>query len=133
VTIGLATACLPGVAGGERGRHLIGVVDEDRRAVLAADVPALAVAGGWVVDVPERVEQLGVADLARIERHLDRLGMTGIAGAHVAVVGVRGGAAAVANASGAHALDLAKARLHPPETAGGEGGDLRAAACVAER
>ena len=54
-----------------------GRVGEDRRAVLGADVPALAVHLGRVVEAPEPVDELAVGDLVRVERDLDRLGVAG--------------------------------------------------------
>src|SRR5271154_6361483 len=65
---------------GERGCRsglLLGVVEEDGRPVLIAEVEALAVSCGGVVDTPERLEKLGVADHGGIEPHLDRFGMSG--------------------------------------------------------
>src|SRR5215475_6995994 len=58
---------LLGVACGDRGFLLGSVVEEDRRTVLAAEVEALAVAGGRIVDPPERLKQLLVADLGRVD------------------------------------------------------------------
>src|SRR5215469_16074534 len=88
---------------------------EDRRAVLAAEVEALAVAGGGIVDPPERLEQLPVADLGRVKPHLDRLG-----GADV----VRDMAAGVAHRSLQHPMDLAEGRLHTPKASRRECGAL---------
>src|SRR6202011_382961 len=87
--------CLGGVAGLNRGGLLGLVVEEDGRAVLAAEVETLTVAGRRVVDVPERLEQFGVADLGRVEPHLDRLGVTGAVPADLPVVRVGGMAAGV--------------------------------------
>src|SRR5215469_9949205 len=70
---------LLGVARCDRGFLLPGVVIEDRRAVLAADVETLPVAGGRIVQPPERLEQLGVTDLGGVEPHLDRFGVAGAA------------------------------------------------------
>jgi len=58
---------------------------EDRRAVLAAEIQALAVAGGRIVDPPERLQQLRVTGLVRVEPHLDRLRVAGAAPADPAV------------------------------------------------
>ena len=69
---------------------------EDRRAVLAAQVEALAVAGSRIVDPPERLEQLRVADLGRVEPYLNRLGMAGAVPADPFVAGVGDVAAGVA-------------------------------------
>src|ERR1700677_4455877 len=50
---------------------------KDRRAVLAAEIEALPVAGSRIVDPPERLEQLRVADLGRVEPDLDLLRVSG--------------------------------------------------------
>src|SRR5258708_22153109 len=97
---------------------------EDRRAVLAADVEALAVAGGRIVDSPERLEQLRVADLGRVEPYLDRLGVAGAVPADPFVAGVGDVAAGVAHSSLQHPVDLAEGRLHTPEASCGECGAL---------
>src|SRR5882724_7260894 len=70
---------------------------EDRRAVLAAEVEALAVAGGRIADPPERLEQLRVTDLGRVEPHLGCLGVAGAVPAHPFVAGVGDVAAGVAH------------------------------------
>src|SRR6267154_1542854 len=93
---------------------------EDRRAVLAAEVEALAVAGGRIVDPPEHLEQFRVADLGRIEPHLDRLGVAGAVPADPLVGGVRDVAAGVAGSSLQHPVDLAEGRLDTPEASRGE-------------
>src|SRR5690348_2541082 len=97
---------------------------EDLRAVLAAEVEALAVARGRIVDLPERLEQLRVADLSRVEPHLDRLGVAGPVPADPLVAGVGDVAAGVAHGSLQHPVDLAEGRLHTPEASCGECGAL---------
>src|SRR5919197_4190908 len=62
---------------GERLLLLLRRVEEDRGAVLAADVRALAVPLSGVVRAPEEVEQLLVGDDRRIELDLHRLGVAG--------------------------------------------------------
>src|SRR5881394_4059544 len=86
---------------------------EDRRAVLAAEVEALAVAGGRIVDPPERLEQLGVADLGRVEPHLDRLGVAGATPADPFVAGVGDVAAGVARSGLQHPWIWRKAASVP--------------------
>src|SRR5215470_1037683 len=93
---------------------------EDRRTVLAAEVPALAVAGGWVVDSPERLQQLGVTDPRRVEPHLDRLGVAGAAPADPPVRGVRDVPAGVADSGLHYPLNLAESRLHAPKAPRGK-------------
>src|SRR5580700_3476983 len=97
---------------------------EDRRAVLAAEIEALAVAGGRIVDPPERLEQLRVADLGRVEPDLDRLGVAGAVPADPLVGRVRDVPAGVARSSLQHPVDLAEGRLHTPEASRGESGAL---------
>src|ERR1700744_228485 len=111
---------LGGIAGLDRGGLLGLVVEEDGRAVLAAQVEPLAVAGGRVVDVPERLEQLGVADLRRVEPHLARLGVAGAVPANLPVGRVRGVPAGVADCGPQHPGYLPERRLDAPETAGRE-------------
>src|SRR6516225_957710 len=93
---------------------------EDRRAVLAAEVEALAVAGGRIVDLPERLEQLRVADLGRVEPHLDRFGVAGAAPADPLIAGVGHVPAGVADSGCQHPVDLAEGRLDAPEASCGE-------------
>ncbi len=56
---------------------LLGRVEEDHRAVLVADVGALAVDLGRVVHLPEGLEQGLVGDSGRVVLHLHHLGVTG--------------------------------------------------------
>src|SRR2546428_3460241 len=63
---------------------LLVVVIENRRAVLRADVVVLAVHRRGGLHAGEAAEQLLVAELHRIEGHLDGLGVPGAARAHVA-------------------------------------------------
>src|SRR5215471_21861477 len=111
---------LLGIARYDRGFLLASVMVEDRRAVLAAEIEALAVAGGRIVDPPERLEQLLVADLGRVEPHLDRLGVAGAVPADLPVAGARDVAAGVTDSGPQHPMDLAEGRLHTPEASRGE-------------
>src|SRR5215475_670088 len=122
---------LLGVACGDRGFLLGSVVEEDRRTVLAAEVEALAVAGGRIVDPPERLKQLLVADLGRVEPHLHCLGVAGAVPADLLVTGVWHMPAGVANRGLQHPVDLTEGRLDAPEASCGKGralGPLRAVA-----
>src|SRR4051812_9504624 len=56
-----------------RRRLLLGRVEEDRRAVLRADVESLAIPRTRVVLAPEDVEDILVGDDGRVEGDLDRL------------------------------------------------------------
>src|SRR5215831_20246896 len=111
---------LLGIARCDRGFLLARVMVEDRRAVLAAEIEALAVAGGRIVDPPEHLKQLRVADLGRVEPHLDRLGVPGAVPADPSVARVRDVAAGVADSGLQYSVDLAEGRLHTPEASRGE-------------
>src|SRR5207244_433591 len=65
------------------GVLLLGVVDEDGRAVLVADVGPLAVELGGIVTGPEDVEQLLVGDPLGVVVDLERLGVARLVRAHV--------------------------------------------------
>ena len=69
----------------------------ERRAVLGADIVALAHALGRVMSLPERPEQLVVGDLARVVGDEDDLGVAGTAGARLLIGRVGRRAAGVAD------------------------------------
>src|SRR5690606_23801250 len=99
------------------------VQGEDRRAVLAADVIALAVLLGRVVrHRQEDLQQLPVADLPGPVTDADGLGMAGTAGADRLVVGGVGAAAGVTRQHLGHAGQAAEHRLGAPEAAAGQYG-----------
>src|SRR2546423_11014039 len=102
----------------ERRLLLFGIVEEDHRAVLVADVPALTVELGRVVLAPEDVEQLLVGDLLRVVGDLDDLGMAGRVRADVLVGRVLERAALVTGFGLRDAVELAERRLDAPEAAG---------------
>ena len=103
--------------GRDRRLLLLGRVEVDRRAVLAADVRPLPVPLRGVVRAPEEVEQLVVGDLLGVVLDLDRLGVAGRVGADVVVGGVVGVPAGVADAGAGDAGDLPERRLDAPEAA----------------
>ena len=107
-----------------RDLELLGRVGEDRGAVLAADVPALAVHLGRVVQAPEPVDELAVRDLGRIEGDFDRLGVAGGAAADRLVVGLVHVPAGVADLDVGDAGRVAEVDLDAPEAARGERGGL---------
>src|SRR3546814_12936216 len=92
----------------------------DCRAVGQADVVALAVLRGGIVDLEEELQDPPVADLLGIEDDLDALGM----GAVVAVGRVRHVAAGIADAGRDDAGQLADQVLHAPEAATGQNSSL---------
>jgi hypothetical protein len=86
---------------------------EDRGAIAAAHVVALAIAGARVVDLEEELENLPIAHAGRIEDDLHCFGMP----AMVAVRSVASGAAGVPHARRQNAVVAAQEVLHAPETA----------------
>lgn len=72
-----------------RNLFLLGVVEEDAAAVLAARVGPLAVVCRRVVHFVEELEQRAVADLFWVVHHLQRLGVSSASAAHSAVRRVR--------------------------------------------
>jgi hypothetical protein len=89
---------------------------EDRGAVGRADVVALAVQGGRVVDLEEELEQVAEARLGGVEVDLDRLGVAGV----VAVRGVLVPATGVADPRRHDTGPAPDEILHAPETAARE-------------
>src|SRR5262245_62553355 len=114
--------------GGLGGLPLRGVVDEDRRAVLGADVAELPIGDGGVDVVPVDVEELLEADPRRVVDDLDRLGVAGAARGHLLVAGVGLGASRVAGRDRDDAGEGLEGRLHAPEADAREGGDCRLSA-----
>jgi hypothetical protein len=93
---------------------------EDRRPVAGADVVALPVPRGRVVDLEEELQQVTEGELVRVEDDLDGLGVAAV----VPVRRVRHVAARVTHPGRDHAGELADQVLHPPEAASGEDGLL---------
>ena len=115
------------VVGGQRHLRglLLGVVGEvDARAVLGADVVALAHPLGRVVLLEEDLEQVGVGDLLRVEGDHHRLGVAGPAAADLLVGRVRRGPVHVADRGRVDAVEVPEEPLRAPEAAEGEVGDL---------
>ena len=109
------------------GLRLLRRVREDRGPILRADVPALPVHLGRIVKAPERVHELAVGDLARVERHLDPLRVPRAAAADVLVGRILGLAADVADLDVGDARRVPELDLDAPEAAGREGRGLRRA------
>src|SRR5260221_10726526 len=86
---------------------------EDCRAVARTNVVALAVLRRRVMELKEELEDLTIADLARINHDLDSFGVRPM----VAVGGVGHIAARVAYARGQHSLVISQQVLHAPEAA----------------
>ena len=63
-------------------------MSENCRAVLRSEVRSLAIHLGWVV-LSKNIEQLFIAHLCWIERHLHDFCVSGLVGAHIFVGGIR--------------------------------------------
>src|SRR5690606_16343914 len=111
---------LVGIAAGQRERVLLVVVAEDRRAVLGADVVALAHALGWIVVLPERRQQGLERHPRRVVHDQHHLGVPGLAAAHFAVGRVGRVAARVTGGGGHHPGHGPEPALHAPEAAHAE-------------
>src|SRR5215470_18010957 len=99
-------------------------MEENRGAVLLAEVGSLAVHLRRVVNGPENVEQFVVADLFGIKRNLYNFRMPRSIGADVSIRWILGVAAAIANRGVQNARHLAKSRFNAPETSCAKRGDL---------
>ena len=99
---------------------LVGVMDEDRRSILAADVQALAVACRRVVDRPERLQQVVVSETRGVEPDLDRLGVSRAMTADIAVGWIRGLPTRIADRRRDDALDFAERGFDAPKAPRGE-------------
>src|SRR5262245_3644204 len=86
-----------------------------------AVIAELRVARERVDVVPEDVEELLVADRARVVDDLDRFGVTRATRRDLLVRGILGLAAGVADRRRDHPRELLEGRLHAPETATSEG------------
>src|SRR5436305_13745800 len=75
---------------------LLVALREDRRAILGADVIALAIELRRVVGREEDIQQIVVAELLRIEGDPDRFGVAGVAAAYLLIGGAGDRAAGVA-------------------------------------
>ena len=93
---------------------------EDRAAILRANVVALAVELGRIVGAQEHVEQVGERNDVGIEGDLDRFGMAGPAAADLLVGGIGLVAADVPALDVLNADDVVHHRLGAPEAAAGQ-------------
>src|SRR5262249_25094199 len=71
-----AVALEPG-GGGTGDGFLVRRGEKNGRAVLPADVGAVALFGRWIVHFPKGLQQCGEADLCGIVFHLDHFGVAG--------------------------------------------------------
>ena len=116
------------LACGQGGGVLVGRGRPHRRAVLGADVVAVAVEVGGVVVLPEDPQQGLAARPADggVVGHPHGLGVTGGPGAHLLVGGVGRGAAHVADGGDHHPVLAPQYALHAPEAAARQVDDLGA-------
>ena len=106
-----------------QGRFLLGlrllilVLEEDCAAVLAAHIRPLAILGGRVVRREKQAQQVLVAQHGGVIGDLDRLGVPGVAAAHLAVIGVGHAATDVAADHALYPTHILEDRLGTPEAA----------------
>ena len=91
-----------------RGCFLFGIVEENRRAVLCAEVRSLAIERGGIVALPVGGEKLEVRNLLGIKFDFHSFRVAGRSGAHVLVGRICFRSAGVANSSRGYTLDLPK-------------------------
>src|SRR4051812_42383704 len=118
--LAVAGAAQLGLIGGARALHLGALLlarPVDRRAVLRADVVALAEALRRVVSLPEAAQDLAQAHLRRVEDDEDGLRVVRPAGADLLVGRIRRLAARVADRRGVDAGRLPEDPLRAPEAA----------------
>src|SRR6266700_8425721 len=89
---------------------------ENRRAVLRADVRPLPVHLRRVMRLPERIEQLFITQLRRIERNLHHFRVSRFARANILVRRLGHLSTTVAHRGIDHPRNALKCRLHSPET-----------------
>jgi hypothetical protein len=99
------------------GPTLLVVSVVNRRAVLRADVVALAHSLRWVVGLPEHRKQVPVGDLLGVEADEHGLGVSGPTAANLLVDRVLSEASRVADRRSVNAVDLPEPTLGPPEAA----------------
>src|SRR6266540_7099664 len=92
-------------------------VVENHGTIWRARIRALAVERRGVVRLPERLKELLVRDLFRVERNLRHLGVAACAGADLFVSGIGQLAAGVAAGHGLDALQPLEDGFDAPETA----------------
>src|ERR671916_1476322 len=114
VEAGILKRLLVGVAGLLGGPTLLVVSVVNRRAVLRADVVALAHSLRWVVGLPEHRKQVPVGDLLGVEDDEHGLGVSGPTAANLLVGRVLREASRVADRRRVNAVDLPEPTLGPP-------------------
>jgi hypothetical protein len=101
-------------------RFLLGRMIKNDRAILRANIRALAIDRRWVVIRPENVEQLIIAHLRRVEFHLHDFRVSRFIRANVLVSRVLLRSTGVTDRRVRNTFELPKGRLHSPKTASTE-------------
>src|SRR5579884_616605 len=97
---------------------------EDRGPVLRADIVALAVERGRIMNGEEDLEQVAIRHDLWVKRDLYRLGMAGAARAYRLVGGIRHTSPDVAGLDRRDAFQLVVHRFQTPKTSAGQRGDF---------
>src|SRR5437868_15503768 len=94
------------------------------------DVGTLPVHFGWVMGNREiDLQQLGIADLGRVEGDLNRFGVARSLRADGVVAGIGSRSAGIAGDDVGHSFHMLKDGFHAPETAAGKYGGLAPRSC----
>src|SRR5207244_1796525 len=107
-----------------RGRELLLRVVEDHGAILCADVAALPVEGGGIVDREQHAEQVAIRDDVGVERDLCDFGVAGRSAAHLLVRGVRPLSTRVTAHDLFDSAKLTKRGIETPEATAPKRGEL---------
>src|ERR1700733_5722987 len=98
-----------------RDLFLIVIEIENGRTIGGADIVALAVSRGGIVDLEKELQQLAIRKFLRIKDDLDALGMRPM----VAIGGIGDIAAGITDRYRNHSRKLADQLLHTPKTPAG--------------
>src|SRR5205823_4942237 len=92
------------VLGFFRGLFLLGIMEEDNRAVLGPDIRPLAVELGGIVVVPENVQQLFIGNLLGVVFHFHHFGVARSVRANILVGGIVHQSPLISHSGGSHSL-----------------------------
>jgi len=87
----------------------------NNRAILDADVIALPIQGGWIVNHDKNLQQFTKTDLVSIERHRGHFGMASAAIAHLFVGRIHNMATSISRLDVLYTLELLINRFQAPE------------------
>src|ERR1051325_7484697 len=107
-----------------RDAALVIVVIEDSGAILRADVAALTIERGRIVNREKDAEQLAVRNLRGVVGHLHRLGVAGRSGADGLVARIRDVPTRVPRRDLRDTAQLLERRFEAPKAAAGECGEF---------